>query len=414
MAAKWKQNNNLRQVNKDILLDRIKECATINEDKIQYSSIDYIHATTAIETIIDFNDKKRILNKKSIIQKAIFASLKNGNITPPTFMENINNQISEEAKKRDETFYILTSLSSVWFGLRSIQIKDATIRFYKNDFPRKFKGRTAAIKKAFKNEATESDGYIKVVIEIKGKSLENIIHRGLEYIDILRGIMCLLCNSFGEFIGSQWKPINKIRLGKFHTPHDSSGNIITGNIWLDPFYTYTRPYVSDNTSVMLKNIKYFISSLQKTNHEYYSILSDSLLKYVRAFDEQNHNVTTIRAWAALESIAAHKESNSDSISRRCAFLYEDYEYHKIIIECLREQRNKNVHSGEESREAKNNNFQIQYYFKELFFFHIQHLGKFNSIDEANAFLDMPTKKDELTAQLKKINKCMQFRNYTRT
>ncbi|MCV3265220.1 hypothetical protein OGZ01_32380 [Vibrio harveyi] len=114
---------------------------------------------------------------------------------------------------------------------------------------------------------------------------------------------------------------------------------------------------------------------------------------------------------ALECVAAPSESNCDSVTRRCAFLFEEHEYHKQILEHVREYRNRNVHAGEESKAAKNHGFQIQRYFKQLWLFHIHNVGNFDEILDANRFLDLPTSKVSLLDNQKIIKKALKFRGY---
>jgi len=123
---------------------------------------------------------------------------------------------------------------------------------------------------------------------------------------------------------------------------------------------------------LTKNFHQFFKRLDEC--KYKKVLNDALLRYVRALDEKDHNSAFIRLWGALESIAAPSESNYESITRRCAFLFKEAEYHKQVLEHLREYRNKSIHAGDQSERAKTFCFQLQYYFRELILFQIGNIN----------------------------------------
>jgi hypothetical protein len=337
--------------------------------------------------------------------------LKNKPSEAKIFIEQINDNIKKALAKQDNQYFLLTSISILDIGIRIIKLKDCTIKFYKSDFPRKFKGRENLIKSSSKNAEVESNGYTKVVIELKAKSEKAAANEALRVLDIFRGMLNLFSNYSSEFIGNQWEPINKIRLGEFHTAHDSKGKVYSDMFWFDHSYSNTRPFILNNSSNIVKNLRFIISKLEKLNKKYESTLTDGILRYVRSFDERNQNVAVMRAWGALETIAAPNESNCDSVTRRCSFLYEEGEYHKQILEHLREYRNRNVHAGEESQKAKNHGFQIQRYFKDLLLFHIENVGYFPKIADANLFLDLPTDESCLLKNKKLIKRALVFRGY---
>lgn len=103
-------------------------------------------------------------------------------------------------------------------------------------------------------------------------------------------------NHSNEFIGNQWEPINRVRLGEYHTVHREDGTIYPDMFWYDPTYKYARPVSSGDISIIVKSIKYVITRLGKLDRKYKDTLIESLLRYVRAFDEQNQNTAVMRAW----------------------------------------------------------------------------------------------------------------------
>lgn len=79
-----------------------------------------------------------------------------------------------------------------------------------------------------------------------------------------------------------------------------------------------------------------------------------------------------------------------------------------MLEYLREYRNANVHAGEEYEEAKTCCYQMQFYFFELILFHLRNAEIFDTLQESNMFLDLPTDKTELEIRKKHIEKAIEF------
>lgn len=414
MAAKFKKHKS-KSLQPKVILEKLDSIKTVVDGTVTFSSFEFQDVKAALESMIDFPEAAKDLNKSHLVSNAIWVAAKAQKTEESAFIKQVNLCIKKELAKRPSTYYVLTSVSISNIGLRKIELDGCLFKFYKSNFPRKFKNRkdpilarTRGVKEV---KSVESIGYTKVVIETTANSEQIAVSKGLRALDQLRSLYSLFLNNVSESIGNEWEPINKIRLGEYHTVHKEDGSVYPDMLWYDPTYKYTSPASSQHIGNIVKNVKYIIGKLAKLHYAYRGVVNESLLRYVRAFDEQNQNVAVMRAWGALEGIAAPKESNCDSVTRRCAFLFDEPEYHKQILEHVREYRNRNVHAGEESNTAKIQGFQIQRYFKQLILFHVYHVGHFDKISEANAFLDMPTCHTKLLSSRKLIQKAIKFRGY---
>lgn len=408
MGACWKKNKSLKP---KVILEKIDSLKKVVDGNVTFSSFEYHDAKAALESMIDFPNAAKDLDKGLLVSKAIWDVVKAPITEEKAFIKQINQNIRDELTTRENPYFVLTSMSVANIGTRSVRLDDCLFRFYQSKFPTKFNNRKPQMLSRSNIEETDSLGYTKVVIELSAKSEQLAVRKGLRVLDQLRAMYCLFLNNSNESIGNQWEPINRVRLGEYHTVHREDGTIYSDMHWCDPTYKYARPASSGDISIIVKNIKYLISRLERLDRKYKDTLVESLLRYVRAFDEQNQNTAVMRAWGALECVAAPNESNCDSVTKRCSFLFDEHEYHKQILEHVREYRNRNVHAGEESKAAKSHGFQIQRYFKQLLLFHIHNAGNFDEIQDANRFLDLPTSKVTLLDNQKIIKKALKFRGY---
>ncbi|WP_423749349.1 hypothetical protein [Pseudomonas sp. VD9] len=253
----------------------------------------------------------------------------------------------------------------------------------------------------------EHEEFCKVKIQLKAKTAQGATTKALRSLDILRALMALFGNSGMELMGNNQAPINKVRLGQTHTLHYFSGKPAKSPVWYEPYFEVGKVYSPSKPEIFGNNVKWALSKLKECN--YGRTIKDSLLRYVRALDEREHNSALIRLWGALECIASPSDSNKDGIPRRCAFLFEESEFHQQILEHLREHRNQSVHAGEESERAKTYCYQIQFYFRELILFHLRRSNDFQTLAEANQFLDLPAKPSDLQKRLICIKKHWSFK-----
>jgi hypothetical protein len=209
-----------------------------------------------------------------------------------------------------------------------------------------------------------------------------------------------------EFSGQEWNPINAIRLGSVHTIHNPDGSAATQEIWFEPNYVQARIFTHGKVDVLRKNSANATRALSRCS--YSAALSEALLRYVRALDERDQNSAFIRLWGALEALASPNVASYDKVVRRCSFLFRDTQYHRQILEHLREYRNQSIHAGDQSDEAKTHCFQLQLYFYHLVGFHFANVGFFGNLDEANAFLDLPSNKAALLRSRQLVNKALRF------
>jgi len=223
--------------------------------------------------------------------------------------------------------------------------------------------------------------------------------------------MCLFLNSrFTISFSNEKTPINTVLLGGMHSLHYLNGKLVTDNYWYEPNYKRVRPKVipSSNIKKFTSDYKWFINNLNKSF--YANKLTDSLLRYVRAFDESDKNTVLLKCWGAIESLVASDHNNCDMVSKRVSFLFADREYHKQVIEHLREYRNSSVHSGEVLQDTAVHCYQVQHYFLHLILFYVRNAEVFCDFNEANSFLDLPSDLNMLGRRKELIDKAISFVN----
>lgn len=406
MRAKWKKNKNLKPI---FILEKINTFASKTEKGVSYKNFDHYDAFPALLTMIDFPKSIADIEKDNIIHKSINLAVKRDCLLDTdSVLEIINDEIKILLSTPEKTYRILTSISlAPPYPINAIIINDVKVRLLKDRFPKKYIGREQQIElRIFGNENSLSE-YCNVILSTKAQSELVATDRCLYSFDFLRGLWCLLTNTSRELIGGNPdKPINDIRLGLAHITHKENGNVASSIYWYEPNFVPADPYKIKEIEDFTKGFNWLNKQIIKS--KYSKQLIESMVRYVRALDEKDHNVALVKIWNALEYLTSPNQANFSLVTRRCAYLYKDYNYHKQILEHLRENRNLNIHSAEQIRKAKTYCFQLQGYFRTLINSHLDWTDDFKSLEEANNFLDLPTNEKELERKKMHIEKAITF------
>jgi len=383
MAVNWKK----KIFKPEVVLDKI---ANLQKDIDGFRYIfEYYNATAALCSMIEFPSGLRSIDQETMIHSAVHNAKENANLTRSGFIEEVEKLVKEYSSQREEVYHLLTSISLDITNLdHEMSIENCHIRLLTSDYPKKFSGREESIKKQLVIIEEIPADYTKVIVAVKAKSEKEAALEALRVLDIQRAIWCLLANPHDAISFTTWGPINNIRLGSVHTIHADGGAVFSDGLWYEPnFARRIGLFSPSQTGIFQKSCLLAMEHLNQS--PYKRQLIDALLRYVRALDEGDPNTALMKLWGALEVLTApSKESNYDLVTRRCSAILPERNYHKQILEHLREYRNANVHSGYQNDFSKINCLQMQSYFHELIFFHLKNENQFKSLKEANDFLDL--------------------------
>lgn len=342
-------------------------------------------------------------DKDEIVVKAIKHCVLNKTMNPGDFLENI----SVEAKKINRQYQnriLISSLSISKLPFKEIQIFESNIKFYKR-IPSKFKSRNDILKKLQVNTISDRH-YYNCIVSTPTDSNEIGIH--LRNLNILRALFSLYNNYTYQMLTTlQKKPVNRVCLGQFHTLHHENG---------DPFGNdvgYELKFIKLDTVEIIQAKSQFskiLNRLQKS--PYKEELKTSLVLYVTALDDYDPNISLVLLWNALDKLMNDYPGNYDKIIDRAKIIFGNNSHHSQAINTLKIVRNDYVHNMNHNKRARSYCYELQMYFRYIFFFHLYNLSHLNSLAEALKAIDYIGKfnigysneKQSIKAALKIYNK----------
>jgi hypothetical protein len=410
--AKWRERKGM---NPEYILNQLEVTKKLTEDgRVSFESFTSSECKVALQSMIQFGENVSMTTRSLALNKALFEAAKT-KLDKNNLMLKINEEIKKKFATREENYYLLTSISYVPpFLLTKVKIGSCEIKFLKKDYPKKFIVHRKNLINSIARDKVTSKPYCKVIVKTKNNGTHEAAEACLNALNLLRGFLCLQINPpLAITLGSSTlKPINRVILGPAHTLHLESGKIATESFWYEPNFVNIDPCKLNlkDVPIIKANFDWIFKKLDKIDSKgFKKEICNAVIRFVSAFDHTDYQSSVIMGWGSLESLASNeKDANNDIIPRRCSFLFPDSQYHKQIIEHIREYRNNNVHYGEVADETDLICYQLQRYFKRLVFFYIGNANNYANKEEANSFLDLPSTIDALKKKSTLIKRAIKY------
>lgn len=407
MPIKWKKSGN--RFNPKVILEKIDSIRTVAPDgKVSFTGFDLEYCLPALHSMLNFPHVASEADISTLVWRGLAKVEKE--LTPESFLIAINEELESRLATREHTYNLLTSISLDSRDTpKKLKINGAEIIFLSGDYPVKFSSRNELIRKHRIPVPSSPTTYCHVLIKAKAKSTASAVNKPLRTLDLIRAVWCSIGNPQMQlaFGNAAISPINVIRLGSIHTLHLADGTPTTDTVWFEPGFKEASIFRMENSEI----VNYSIKALSKiAASAYKEKIVSSLVRYVRALDESDPNTAFLRLWGALEMLVVPGQADYAKLVQRCAFLFNDTEFHRQLLEHLREYRNANVHAGEESEQARTHCYQLQIYFVALLRFHLGNAKFFQSLDEANLLLDFPADEKDLKRRAQLTGKALRFRS----
>lgn len=406
MPVTWKKSPRFKPA---VVLNRIASVRTVNpEGGASFSGFGLEDCLPALQSMLNFPDEASEVDTASLVWRGL--AKVGEDLTPSSFLAAVNTELSEKLATKERTYYLLTSISiDPRYFPKTLSVTGAEIVFSPTKYPARFVKPRAELLRSHKvSVAAEPENYCRVIVRVKAKAEKVAVNRALRAIDLQRALWCLMGNSRMQlgFGGATLEPISAVRLGSKHTIHLEDGKPAQAGIWFEPNFTPAKLFRPDKPDVVRSNSQWALRRIQAS--KYGERIATALLRFVRAFDEPDANTAFLRLWSALETLTTPGQANYDRFVQRCSFLFKDTDFHRQLLEHLREYRNASVHAGEESDRARTHCFQLQLYFVNLIWFHLGNTKVFSTLEEANDFLDLPVNEATLQNRIRLTKKALKF------
>lgn len=407
MSARWKTG-----YEPAVIVDELKRTRQVGPDgKISFKSFGFDECRAALSTMLDIGPLPE-LDARGIVTKAIFEASKSPDFSPDSIVRIADKLLVEFNKNVVRKYRLLTSMSFAEHA------KPAKLSFQGTVFTfsapsRKFRtARDEAMRHARYAFAVEPPTtYSTLIVHTEGRTPTEAAERALTNTDLLRALWNFGLNRGQTFrlSSGQRQPVNRILTGPIHTLHDPDGSSAGDTWWYEP--QYMGPVaLFDKSDHLIKTIRFqrkMSALLHK--HNYKAPLQAAFVRYCRALDLRDWESCYLQLWSALELLTDTGTNGYGVTVRRASALYLEREYARQVLLHLRDRRNHAVHEGKSHEDIESLIYQLKRYVEGLLLFHLGTKHRFESIQEAAAFLDLPVSRDELIRKLRTVRYALKFR-----
>lgn len=408
MCAKWLEKGGCNKIIASI--ESARRIRVGNSSSFDPTRFDEI--ISGLLSYIVFKDDFPECEKAGLVQKAICTLGEKSAIEANSLLAEISKAENAFLRKARIDYRLVTSLSITCpKKTRSITVQGKQVKFY-STYPKRYSRENLSQTARHSLLADEPANYTWVVVSVKARSIAEAANKGLETLDLLRGIWNVKINTskYCRFtMGGRPTPVNDIHLGPLHSVHDSNGAIVDEHLWW-----YQPDYVKP---LKLYDINMKWSELEKVRRKllwclqhspFAEIIKDGLVRYTAAMDDTNLQDAFLRLWALLESLTATQNASYGDTVRRASFFYEERDHAKQILNHLRERRNRAVHQGTHIEDSETIVFEMKRFCERIIWFMMFNSLNLKSIEEYRQFLDSPIDEDVIDRKIRILKSAKKF------
>ena len=136
------------------------------------------------------------------------------------------------------------------------------------------------------------------------------------------------------------------------------------------------------------------------------------MRYTRALDLRDWDTAFLKLWSTLELLTDSSLVSNEVTVKRAAYIYEDVQYARQVLEYLRHYRNRSVHAEASNPAIEPYLYRLKRFVEAPLEFHSQDRADFTSLQEACRFLDLPREQTALETRTRLIDSALRFHHYT--
>lgn len=396
-----------------VLIDRLDEIRTVKNGQVSFRGFEYREYISVFKSLIDLGQPGIPASEAGrLVSRGVSAAARKPDFTQKNIITEVSRLVREYNSENLKRYTLVTTVNIKRTNhFPDQKINDVHVRFVKNLHKKYLKARkeTARRVSSWGIEEVDTSKAYYVLAHTSARTPQEAVERIFEGLDLLRGIWCLKLNyDWVETYGLK-NPVNQIVFGKLHTLHTSSGKQADDRFWYDPDPVSEKRLIDfrQRFPVIEKYTKRIRRVLAK--HKYRDDVELAIKKFVRALDSRDYNASFLKLWSTLEFITGTQKANYDLTIRRAAFCFDDTAYCKLVLEHLRQYRNRFVHTGVGEDDIEPQVYQLQRFVIQVIGFHLTNPFQFESMDVATQFLDLPSDNSKIRQEISLRRKALKYR-----
>lgn len=285
-------------------------------------------------------------------------------LLPEPFIKKADELAEAYFKKPEDKFVLVASLSVNPFPAKSVLIGSCRLRPLSDrasyPLPASLKQLPAQSPLRAHLDNTK---YQWIAIHTLGRSVHDAVQRATASLDMLRALWTLLA-TYGRW-SMTWssgrpKPLAVVHGGPVFTLHRPDKTLADPDLyWRDE-----DPYADAALFVPAGGWRRLEQHRQRVVRRirqlpYHVGLEELLQRYIAALDQSNPDIACLQMWTLLEKITDTVGARYDETIRRTTWAFKERSLNADLLDCIRIQRNRFVHSAKEAGQGDQSAYPIK-------------------------------------------------------
>lgn len=393
-----------------LLLAELESIKTVSNGKASFKGWGFRTVRVFISRLVIFNRNIPEIDKNNLVQSALFAAASAGKLSNKTFITALNQKENEYFELPNNQFRLVTQV-----GLdprlcpKRLKSLNSIISF-------NIDKNSALYRKHSKSVAHVSrlqvpclpSRYTPLSVSCVARTANGAFEEAATALDFWRG-----CYNLGINRGKSWRicfdrraPVNAVLLHPVATIHHPNGRLADSSWYFDAAYQVEFRSLS-RLQDRNKGQRHFIILREKLRgHPYAEPIIRSITRYGRALDGINWESAYVQLWSICEELTLATGHHSENIIKSIKSNYQNEKYVDIVLQVLKEFRNRAVHLGEETQDIETLLFQLKCFVEDLICFHAFNRFNFESLEQAVESLALGTDLKTLVRKRSLIDKAI--------
>jgi len=411
MTVVWKKDYDPSRLAEYIEADKTK----VQSGGVKFEAVRFREYEVLLCSMLDFREPIPEVDARGLVHDAMLKTAKRGTVTANALLEDVNRLEKRYSARPLKRYVMVTSLSLWRFASLPRCRFGSTVIIFEHEAPAPYRETAMELAEHARRYlvADPPADYLSARVHVSARAEFQAAEVALEALNLARGVWNWHYNvqRLARESGGERLPVNQIVLGPVHTLHHPGGELATNTWWYETGYCGPVPVYNPSSEV--QRIYRFLASVRNrlARCRYPGTMRQAIVRYASALDLQDWDAAFLKLWSVLELLTDSGRKASDVTIRRTAFVYRDREYALQILKHLRDHRNRFVHADQTDGRIETCLYQMKNSVEALLSFHLRSKYRFESIQEAAEFLDLPANRKVMESRLKLMKYAHRFRGY---
>lgn len=394
-----------------LLLDQLESCKDVKDGRASFAGPGYQTLRVLISRLLNVDSSIPEEDKSRLVSSSVFSAAASGRLSRERLIGELSRGEEGYLRKPFVAYRMIAQISLARTQCPSRFDFDGTrISFAISKDHKLFRHHKMVTDHIDRLEVPKlPNNYVPCSISCRARTEFHAFEMAGRALDFWRGSFNLGLNQ-----GRSWRisvdrrsPVNSILSHPIYTIHQPDGKLASDSWYYNSDYQIEKPLFNDvkESKVAADFAVFFRKKL--ANHPYRREVIDAIVRYGSALDTVSYETAFLQLWSVCEGLTRTTTTESKITIKRVKALYRDENFADVVLQVLKEYRNRAVHVGEQTIDMEALLYHIKNITEDLILFHAFNRFKLQSLDQTVNLLDLGTSMTVLSNKQTMLRKAIE-------